>query len=447
MPLSEIVNVRITKDVKAVSRASFGTLLIMGVNFNIDGRYKEFSTPASAIAKVAGDNTLEEALITAAFAQSPSVVKIALGTVSASKTNVFSGTFSAGTIKGYVNGTEYSQNFSTDLDTTITALAAKMAVNADVLSCVYTADTNTLVTTPKTNKVIGVVFDITGVTGTLSYTSVAIELAETYPEALDILILENYDWYGLVAATRTTAKQDLIADWTEANKKFYLAGSADLNIIDQTVSGDTTSIAALVKNKSLERTAVVFTKTAATEGAEAALMAKLLVMDPGTYTAMFKTLASITVDNLTVTQSTNARNKYANVYESIGGVNIIREGKVAANEYIDIVIFIDWLTARITESVYSALVSQPKVPYTVVGLMVIKSAIDQPLKIGQNRGGISPTLFDDNDKQIGGYYIEIPEFADIPTADKTARLLQDVKFTAYLAGAIHQVVIDGVVTL
>jgi hypothetical protein len=162
---------------------------------------------------------------------------------------------------------------------------------------------------------------------------------------------------------------------------------------------------------------------------------------------MFKTLAGITVDSLTSTQSTNARDKFANVYESIGGVNIVREGQVGANEYIDIVIFIDWLSARITESVYSALVGQPKVPYTAIGIMVIKSALEQPLKIGQNRGGISPTAFDDDKKQIGGYYIMTPSFASIPTSDKIARTLTDVRFVAYLSGAIHSVVINGVVTL
>jgi hypothetical protein len=449
MGLSEIVNVVITSEVKAVSRAGFGTLLIVGPNVNVNNRLEYFENATDAVAKVIGASTLEEAMIRDVFAQSPSPTRIALGAVQASKTFVFTeNSVSGGTFLAYVNGTLYSQAWSSTFDGTMTALAALIAADVAVDTAVYTTGTNTLVVTPNTGYVAGVTFDFSSATGgTPTYVLTCTELAETYSQALDAILLEQPDWYGIVAATRTYAKQVLVADWTETNKKFFIAGSADLNIINQTVSGDTTSIAAYAKNQSLERTAVIFTKTAATEAPDAALFGKLLPLDPGTYTAMFKTLASVTVDTLTATQSANALAKYANVYETIGGVNIVREGQVGANEYIDIVIFIDWLTARITESVYAALVSQSKIPYTTVGIMVIKSALEGPLKIGQNRGGISPTTFDDNKAQIGGYYIEAPEFSTISTADKIARTLTDVKFTAFLSGAIHSVVINGVVTL
>lgn len=449
MGLSEIVNVVITKDVKAVSRAGFGTLLIVGPNVNVNSRLEYFENATDAKAAIVGASTLEEAMINDVFAQSPSVTRIALGAVQASKTAVFTeNSVSGGTFKATVNGTEYSQAWSSTFDGTMTALAALIAAHAAVDTAVYTTGTNTIVVTPNSGYAVGITYDFSEATGGIpTAVETATELAESYSTALDAILLEQPDWYGIVAATRTYAKQVLVADWTEANDKFFIAGSADTNIINQTVSGDTTSIAAYAKNQALERTAVIYSGAAATEGPDAALFGKLLPLDPGTYTAMFKTLASITVDTLTATQSTNARAKYASVYETIGGVNIICEGKVGANEYIDVTIFIDWLKARITESVFSALVGQTKVPYTQVGIMVIKSALEAPLKIGQNRGGISPTAFDENDAQIGGYYIEVPEFSSISQADKIARTLTDVKFTAFLSGAIHSVVVNGVVTL
>jgi hypothetical protein len=444
MPLSDIVNVTITQNARPVAQANFGTLLIVGVNFNIDGRLEYFSDPVSALAKVVGNATLEAALINAAFAQNPSISNIALGAVSASKTGVFTGTMSAGNITASVNGTTYLQTFSSTMDGTLTGLAAKIAANSDVLSAVNTS--GTLVVTPKATKAVGVTYDLSAATGTIAVTYSATELAEAYNTALDTIIAQFPDWYGLVAATRTIAKQELVATWTEANKKIYFAGSADTNIINQSVSADTTSIAAYAKNQSLARTAVIYGGNAATEGIEAALFGKILPLNPGSYTAMFKTLSGITVDSLTTSQSANAKGKYANVFESIGGVNIVREGKVGANEYIDIVVFIDWLTSSITSSVYQALVSQLKVPYTQVGIMIVSGAIETPLKIGQNRGGISPTAFAEDKSQIGGYYIQTPSLQSIPIADKVSRTLNDVRFTAFLSGAIHAVVINGVVT-
>ena len=447
MPLSDIVNVTISRDTRNVSQAGFGTLLIVGPNVNINSRLEYFTTAASAKAKINGASTLEEAQVDDVFAQNPTVTRIALGSIQASRTAVFAGTMTAGTVKGYVNGTEYAEVFDTDMDTTLDNLATAMAANADVTTAVYTSGTDTMVVTPVAGKTIGIIYDITAATGLTGVTETSTQLSETYTTALDAILLEQPDWYGLVIASRTIAEQEDAADWVESNKKFFMAGSADANIVDQASGVDTTSIAYYVSSQSLERTAVLYGANAATQGNDAGYMAVLLHRNPGTYTGMFKTIASVTVDNLTVTQSTNALAKYANTYERIGGVNIVREGKVGANEYIDVVIFIDWLDARITESVYAALVSNDKVPYTNGGIISIKSAIEQPLKIGQNRGGISPASEDDDGNQNGGYIVVMPALSAIPVADKTNRILQDVTFTAWLAGAIHEVVITGIVTL
>ncbi len=444
--LSEIVNVVITKDLKNVSRQGFGTVLLVGPNVNINSRLEYFADAAPANAVITGVTPIEKELINAIFSQNPSVVRIALGALSSSKTFTFSGTLTAGSIVAVVNGTTYTQAFTTDKDTTLTALAAKIATNGDVQSCSYTALTGVLLVTPKTAKAVGVVLTLS-VTGTLSYVVTATELSETYPDALNLINAEQSDWYGIVCATRDPAKQLLISTWAEANKKFYAAASADMNIVNQAKGTDTTSIAALTQNANYERTAVVFTKNAATEGPEAGLLGKILPLDPGTYTAKFKILSGVTVDNLTPTQSTNARAKSTNTFENIGGQSIITEGTVAAGEFIDIVIFIDWLTARMTEAVFASLVSPDKVPYTTQGIMIVKTAMETPLKLGQDRGGISSQSFDNNRVQDGGYSISMPQFASIPKADKIIRQLANVKFKAFLAGAIHSVVINGVVTV
>lgn len=258
---------------------------------------------------------------------------------------------------------------------------------------------------------------------------------------------EQSDWYGLVIVSRTTADQEEAADWVEANEKIFGAGSADANIINQADGVDTTSIAYYLKANTLARSFAAYNAGAATAYIEGAALGKVLPFDPGTYTLKFKSLATITVDSLTPTQSGNATDKFANVYEEIGGKNIFREGKVGADEFIDTIIFIDWLKARIQESIYGLLTRLPKVPYTQVGIDAVGAALETPLKVGQNRGGISPTVYDDDGNQVGGYIITLPRIQDVPFADKAARFLDNVKFTAYLSGAIHAVKVNGIVTL
>lgn len=443
MGLSDIVNVVITRDSSAVSRASFGTMLILGVNVNVNNRYEYFDNADDAIAKVLGSSTLEESLITKAFSQNPRVTRVMLGAVRTSKTVVFSGTYTAGSITATANGRTYTQTFSTDLDTTLTALALQLAADVDIDTAAYTAGTNTLVITPVAGKTVGITFGLTGITGTMTYVTTATELADGWDDALAAINVTKPDFYGVTAATRDVAKQTDIATWVEANKKIYAAGSAEANIVDQDSVTDTTSIAAVVKAQALDRTFVVYSSLAATEGIEAAMLGKVFPFDPGTYTLKFKTLATVTANTLTSTQVTNAEAKNCSIYTEVGGKNILTEGKSGSGEYFDVIVFIDWLEARITESVYATLVSSKKVPFTTSGIYQIATAVEQPLKIGQNRGGISPTAFDADDVQIGGYNITVPSLGSVPAADKVARTLNDVKFTAWLAGAIHAVRING----
>jgi hypothetical protein len=192
---------------------------------------------------------------------------------------------------------------------------------------------------------------------------------------------------------------------------------------------------------------VRYAAKAATEFPDAAMLGKILPYNPGSYTAAFKSLAGVSTDLLTTTERAACFSKNVDVYEYVGGANITRNGKVAGGEYLDVMIFIDWLQARCTEAIYRLLVSNLKIPYTEAGIAAVENALTQPLKAGQNAGGISPTAFDDQGLQIGGFYIEVPRLQDVPTIDKTNRTLNDVKFVAFLAGAIQIVKVVGTVTL
>lgn len=259
-------------------------------------------------------------------------------------------------------------------------------------------------------------------------------------DSLNAINAENSDWYGFIIVDRTEATQLLAAAWAETVVKIFSVTDAVL----------ASTLRTALDTAAYERTIYTYHAlvAAADQYIDAALLGKLLPFDPGTYTAMFKTLSGISVDSLTTTESTAIRDENGNTYEEIGGRNIVREGKVSSGDYLDLIIFVDWLQARMQESVYAVLVNNPKVPYDDTGIEMISNAMESPLKTGQNRGAISPENFaSDDGRQIGGYNITVPALEDIPDADKQNRLLQDVEFTAWYSGAIHTVQINGVVTL
>jgi hypothetical protein len=193
----------------------------------------------------------------------------------------------------------------------------------------------------------------------------------------------------------------------------------------------------------MSRTAVVYNSLRRQVGTgdsfpDAAWMGRQLTASPGASTWMFKTLDGISADSLSDTQSRIARAKNANTYESIGGVPITAEGKVASGEYIDIVKGVDWLHARLTERIFSRLVNLPKVPYTDAGVAVFETEIRAQLSDGVSAGLLA------NDPAPT---VRTPLVRSIPFNDRAMRVLPEITFAATLAGAIHWVRVNGTVSV
>jgi len=445
MSLDTIVNLTITKETETPSQVGFATMLILGDNLNVNSRTQVFTDLTSvALAITGGTTSLEYKAAQAAFSQNPRVTQIIIGHRQGQKINTYTGTFTAGSIKTTVNGILITTAWATDKDTTLTAHAAAIQAGVtDVLTAVY--GTGVLTLTPKTGKLLAATNDLSLVTGTLTVV-LSSTGTEGFDAALDAIKLINNDWYALVCTNHVSANVQTIAAWIEANKKVYATSSAITDIVDLTNLGDTTTIAAILKAAAYDRTALFYHPLADSIFPEAAMLGKILPYDPGSYTVMFKTLAGIAKTTLTSTQSTNALAKKCNTYEEVGGLNLIQNGTMASGEFIDVTIFIDWLEATMKTDVFRTLKISKKVPYTTEGILSIKNAMESSLKTGQDRGGISPLEYDDDKLQIGGYYITMPKIEDVPIIDKANRILNNVQFTAFLAGAIHKCVINGIVT-
>jgi hypothetical protein len=449
--LSDIVNVQISRESSQVSRAGFNTILILGPNCNFSTRTQIVTSLAeAALALTGGSVTPEYKAVQAAFSQNPRVPSVKLGNQKSNKVITDNaGTYTAGSILVTVNGTVYTQTYSATKAGTLGALATQIAAHAAVDTCTYDDSGHTITIVPNTGYLILVSsINISGITGTMTMALSSAASTEAIDDALDAITLYDKDWYGLVITSRTESDILLAAAWAEVEAKIFAYALADAEILDTTLAADTGSMPKVIKNLGAARTISMYNQLAATTYPEAALLGRIFPLDPGSYTVKFKTLSDVTVSELTPTQEANAKAKNCNVYELIGGVNMCLEGVVAEGEYIDVIIFIDWLDQTMTEDVFAFLKSQNKVPYTNAGIRGVESIVQKRLQIGQNRGGISPKEFDsDTKEQIGGYYTSVPDLADVSAEDKASRTLNDVDFTAFLAGAIHAVNIIGTVTV
>ena len=240
------------------------------------------------------------------------------------------------------------------------------------------------------------------------------------------------EWYCLLLTSRVG--QDILdaATFIESKEKILIACSSDL----VTATSATTDIAAELKLLGFSRTATLFSTTSATYP-EAAWAGLCLPFDPGSETWKFKSLHGSAPDSLSPTESTAAKSKNANTYETYAGVSITGEGVMADGEFIDVIRFTDWLKSRIQERIFAKLTNSKKIPYTDKGAAVIEAEIRAQLLAGVAIGGLVE----------GSIQVDVPKVIDQNPNDRAARFMPHFTFAATLSGAIHKIQIKGTVSV
>jgi hypothetical protein len=262
--------------------------------------------------------------------------------------------------------------------------------------------------------------------------------AESWTDAITAIRNADSDWYGICATTHTAADQLAIAGLVETLMAIYFTSSSDANIVNIAPAADTTTIAAQLKSAGYTRTALLYHPDADSNYLEAAFAGKGLPFDPGSITWAFKDLAGITTVRLTQTQETNALGKNVNIFQEIAGVRITRNGTSSQGLFIDLVQVRDWVKDSIQKRVLALLSRSPKVPYTNQGIQAVAAEIRAVLKAGEVLGLIAPEP---------PFTVTVPDVLDTDPTDRAARFLRDVRFSARLAGAIHSIDIQGVLTV
>jgi len=264
-----------------------------------------------------------------------------------------------------------------------------------------------------------------------------------YGDGLTTILNEDpSSWYCIINGNRVYDDNIECMTWAESNQKLFMVATDDTRVKDLSHASDSTTLAYYADSHSYARTAVIYNAGATGDSSdtfpEAAAFGYTAVKDPGSYTLMFKTLSGVVADNLTGTQLTNIKAKNANAYHTVGGIDMLEAGTVGEGEYIDVIIFVDWLRSRLVEDVFGMLVVNDKVPFTDPGIQAVVSVVKKRLQIGIDNGGLAadpePT-------------IEYPLASEVSAADKAARSLTGIEFHGTLAGAIHAVTINGYVTI
>lgn len=440
--IDRIVNVQISLNTNGVSKEGFSTMLVVGTHANNLNRVTTYTNINDLINDgFSTDDPIYRA-VSAAFSQTPRPRQVKVGRrqveeVNLSVNNVkdntdYTITVSSKDTDGTVDEEAYKYNSQTSATATkiVEGLQALMASDTAVTA---TVSGEKLQLTAKSGKSFAI-----KISSNLSaeFTEPTEEIADT----MSAVMASDSDFYGIVLASRD--KDDIVAmaEWVETQTKLFGTSTAEQGAKD---SETDTDLLSMLKAKNYYRTFAFYHELADSEYLESGVMARCFAIEPGGETWANKVLSGLTADNLTETEYLAVSGKNGNTFETFRNKSITQNGKVAGDEWIDVIRFRDWLQEEITVNVFNLLINSDKVPYTDAGIALIENQIRQALLLGQRRGGIAPTEYDEDNNENLGFTIEMPLAANIPANTKAQRLLEDVKFTARLAGAIHVVEITG----
>jgi hypothetical protein len=429
--LQEIVDVNIVVQNSGISVAAFNKPMYLGLHKVFEERARTYASVAEMLEDGFDPNSQEVIVATAVFAQSISVDQLVIGRRHSDEVESI-------TPSPVSNSAEYSITINGTEFSITSGGSATAAAIVDALVAAINGGSEP-VTAVDNNTSLALVADVPGVDFTVTtsenLTTVVDDYsAESLTAAIAAVRALDDTWYAIM--THSHVEDDIleVAGVIEAldAAKIYAYSTADADVI----TSSTTDVMSLLQDLNYDRTFGLYDPDADSAFPEAAWVSDGLARDPGEATWMFKTLVGQDADAISTTQRGFVNTKNGNTYETIGGVAITREGKVASGEYIDVVIGIDWMTARITERVFGALVANPKIPYTQEGVTIIEAQLRAQLRDSVDAGIITED-FD----------VEVPTVSEIASSVKATRQLPEITFTGTLQGAIHKVTINGTVTV
>lgn len=425
--LTDIIDIQISRETAAVAQTNFNVPLFIGSHLNFVERARTYSS----LTAVAEDfSATDKAYIAAQklFGQTLKPANIVIGRRQIPGATINVTTVTVGT--SYIvtiNGAPYSYT-SVALDTAVEIIEGlKTAYEvAPIAGVTFTDNTDgTATVTSTVNWSLKVSTNM----------AVAAQPAtETWADTVAAVQAADDTWYALTIESHQLADVLAVAGVIEAKKKVFGTSSASTDI----KSTSTTDLFSQLQALTYQRTFGLWSADADLNYPEAAWIGYQLQEQPGSNTWAYKTLSGFTVSKLSDTESKNIQNKNGNTYETIGGLNTTVGGKMFGGEFIDIIVFVDWLEQRMKERLWFRMANSKKIPYTSAGAAIIEAEIRAQLNDGIRAGGLA-----DSPAPV----VTVPDVLSVSANMRAQRIFEGITFEARLAGAIHFVKIRGTVTV
>lgn len=258
-------------------------------------------------------------------------------------------------------------------------------------------------------------------------------------QALSSLRQTDSTPYWIACDDHTESTVTALAGYCEAEDLMFGNSTQQAGVL---VDATTTDIGSVLQDLGYNHTFTIYNTTADTSFAEGGVAGCMAGIQAGTSSAEYKTMTGVAVSGLTTTQRTSCDNKNVMYYERSSGVNVLLNTKVSSGQFLDTVLFADWLKARIQEQLFGLLKRESdlgrKISYDESGFAQVRQSINAVINVGINNGSISTDIQP---------VVRTPNRQDILDADRTNRILPDVIVEVLYSNAIHKVLVRAYVTV
>jgi hypothetical protein len=444
MAYRDIATVQIALQTAGVTAQGFGTPLFASAHRYFPERVRTYSSLEEAANDLPTSSNAYQG-VEAFFSNTPRPSTIKVGRRTASLTlTVAVGSTSGSVDVSATDGTDtFTVNVSVtgqvDEDAVASAIATAIEADPDVGPLVVAASSTNTVTVDvaaPTNE-----FWIANMSDNLSdsYTT-----SETAANLIAALSEADDDYYFFTADDHTEAFVLSASEAIEARVKMYFFSTDEQNALTPYSAGSATDILGQIRDAARFRTKGFFHHQADTQFPECSYVGYQAPFQAGSITWTNLQLGGVPISQdpstgtaLSTTQRGYLEDRNAAYVESIGGVNVQRNGRTAQGEPIDNIRGRDNLQVDLDVAYTNLLIGQQggKIPYNAPGIAQLEGVCRNVLTQYVARNFINPE-----------FRVTFPT-TGIPTEDRQARVYRLGTFEAELTGAIELVDLFGVLTL
>jgi hypothetical protein len=235
-PLSNHVTLSVTRDSVGITRAGFGTMLMLSPNATFAERVRSYASFAEFIVDFAVTTSPEYLAASAYFAQNPkpNLLKVGRQALKATQVVTIVPTVRNSYIynitvkgKGFTGGTA---TFTSDSSATAAEVLTGItnALNG-ITGNNYTAANDGATTITVTGDAAGDWFSLEVEVYTGDYALTQTHVDPGVATDLAAIVAEDNDWYALYTFQNSNAIALAVASWAETNEKFYIMDACDTN--------------------------------------------------------------------------------------------------------------------------------------------------------------------------------------------------------------------------